>query len=193
MNDFNLDKLLEIKKHQQGEFKQSTAEFTADFFKQIQAQKPQKRRLHITILRWAAVAVITLTAVGALYCGLYTPPNIPETPFYKLEEALHLFGGDAAVMFCGNELLTGERSESSTPNNLIALQIPYNEQKIDLFLASADNDTVVLNSPQANGIIVTSRSDSKTLVVDIELTLNNQNIRTAIPVVLKGNYYYSTI
>ncbi len=185
MNDKKLDELLALKKSVSGDFSKSTAEFSRDFFAQIEKQS----RKRFNYLAWAAGFIILL-GVTAFMLSLLKKPDVPYNPCAKLAETVRLFGREVAVIFLGNELVTGERDSSSLPKNFIDIDLATNGGELNLALACADNDSIMFDSPQYSGSIIASRCDDRTLVLDVDLTFNGKHLRTAIPVIQSNNNCY---
>jgi hypothetical protein len=82
-----------------------------------------------------------------------------------------------------NDLVIGERFSGDAPSNLLRLKLAGD---VDFQLACADNDSISVNTPRVSGNVIVSRSDSTTLVLDVDLKIKDRRICTQIPVVLNS-------
>ena len=180
MNDDRLEKLLNEKKAQTLSFEKGVDEFTAAFF--AKAETRSAKRPH-----WLRNAVFFAAAASLLIAAIITLKPAPAVAFTELDplsESLRLFGRDeVAVLFVDNDLILGERFSDAPPSNLLQLKIDGN---VNLKLACSDNDSISVNSPGVSGNVIVSRSDSTTLVLDVDLKLQNRRICTQIPVALNS-------
>ena len=180
MNNDSLEKLLEEKKAQTLSFEKSVETFTADFFAKTESRTPQ--RAH-----WFRAAALVAAAAGLVLWALLAMRPAPAASVAELDplaESLRLFGNDdVAVLFVDNDLVIGERLADSVPSNLLQLKLAGD---VSLKLACSDNDSISVNSPGVSGNVVVSKSDSTTLVLDVDLKIKNRRICTQIPVVLNS-------
>lgn len=197
----DIDKLLADKKNQKGNFSKSVDEFSKEFFAKIENTPPNRAKgllknkgSFFTVTKYFALAASILiflgiaTFFGAKYTSNYDKAGIKQ--YNKLIESVRLFGDDVAVLFIGNELVTGSRESNTIPNNFIELDMTTWGEKFKLSLACSDEDSIIVDSLFCTGTIVTSKSDNKTLLLDIELNHDGKSIRTIIPVAVsqKNNY-----
>lgn len=197
MNDVHLDELLERKKNVSMKFDQCEEDFIEEFFTRT-AQAPVH---HFPVWRIAAGFLLLLSIAAGLYslfpanhCGTAAGAKLGSAEnnaqVGKLEEAVRIFGGDAALIFFGDELITGKRESKVIPDNRIDLQLHAGNRIIDLSLACPDSDTFYLDADGISGNVVVSRSDNSTLVLDIDLTINGTALRTVVPVSrISGKHY----
>lgn len=187
MNDQKLNELLEVKKSAAGKFSTSDTAFAEKILAEIE-RTPVRR---VPVLRLAAGLLI---AAGVAVFFAWTAGKQEKTadsPFYKVREAARLFGGDAAVLFFGDELVTGERESADTPVNFVDVKLCGGTKPLELTLACSDSDSIYLDAENISGNLVISRCDAVTLVLDVELKINGREIRTIIPVVRRGKNRYS--
>ncbi len=186
MNEKQLDELLKRKKSATVNFPKNEAEFAGDFFAKIE----KRRMIRFRFLSYAAGLLIILGL--AVFFAKSEISIQPDDTFVKVSETVRLFGGDAAVLFFGNELVTGERESAEVQSNLVDVKFQTGARKIDLELACSDSDSIYLDSNGVSGNVVVSRCDPSTLVIDIDLKINGRRIRTVIPVKRRsGNRYMS--
>ena len=171
MNEEQLDKLLKSKELQSFSFGKDKEEFLSDFLTETR----KTSALRQNILRIAALFAIA-AGIAIFAADFFKTPKEFNHPIY---ESLRLFGNDSAVMFIGNELVTGERITDETPSNIIGATL---EDNIELKLACADNDSILVNMPGVSGNVIVSRCDARTLVLDIDLLIDGKRISTQIPV-----------
>ncbi len=184
MTEQQLHELLKRKSDVTVTFSKSEAEFTKEFFAKI--KPPVRRRFSPGTL--AAAASLLLAVAGMiLWQRSENQPSAPpqtahSTVYQRLNESLRLFGSDAAVLFFGDELVTGDRESDEAPVNLIELVVKSGARKINLALACSDSDSIYIDTPEVSGNVIISRSDASTLVVDLELMVKGRKIHTIIPV-----------
>ena len=186
-----LDRLLALKKNVRTNFVNDADRFIADFWQRADAETPA---IPLFRRKWLTAAALFALFAGAALLLLLpgTDRQTPEDQFLELNETVRLFGGDAGVVFLGGELVTGERSGRTAPENLISATIESNGKSCELLIASADNDAVTLDSNFASGEIVVSRCDRDTIVLDIDVKLADDTaIRTIVPVYSRGGRHYS--
>ena len=180
MNNDPLEKLLNEKKAQTLSFEKSVEEFTADFF----AEAATRTRQRASYFRAAALFA---AAAGLLIAALLTWKPTPAATVAEVDpmaESLRLFGNDdVAVLFVDNDLVIGERFSGDAPSNLLRLKLAGD---VDFQLACADHDSISVNTPRVSGNVIVSRSDSTTLVLDVDLKIKDRRICTQIPVVLNS-------
>ena len=180
MNDDRLEKLLNEKKAQTLSFEKSVDEFTAAFF--AKAETRSAKRPH-----WLRNAAIFAAAASLLIAAIITLKPAPAVAFTELDplsESLRLFGSyEVAVLFVDNDLVIGERFSGDAPSNLLRLKLAGD---VDFQLACADHDSISVNTPRVSGNVIVSRSDSTTLVLDVDLKIKDRRICTQIPVVLNS-------
>ena len=180
MNNDRLEQLLEEKKAQTLPFEKSAEAFAADFFAKAETRRPRRAR-------WFRAAALVAAAAGLVIWALLAlkpAPAASDTEHDLLTESLRLFGSDeVAVLFVDNDLVIGERLSDTAPENLLQVKIAGN---VDLKLACSDHDSISVNSPDVSGNVIVSRSDSNTLVLDVDLKLQNRRICTQIPVILNS-------
>ncbi|MDD4818518.1 MAG: hypothetical protein PHI85_11190 [Victivallaceae bacterium] len=188
MNDKELNTLLARRTARQPVFSGDEEKFLANFWTEAE----RVRRFHrITVHRLYAAAALLLAACGVAI-ALYPSSEPPDDAFRQLSETVRIFGGDVGVVFLGGELATGERLRHDQPENLIRLELRKNGVPCELLIASADNDTVILDSPFTKGEIVVSRCDRDTIVLDIDIRFDDRTeIRTAVPVYSIGGDRYT--
>ncbi len=211
MNEKRLDELLKKKSGKTPAFTKTEAGFTADFFSKIEQQEQveQSRIIRFSwILRVAAVAVILLLAGAVLYLQtgggqdkfaipqVYSAAVSPQSgqrqsdSYAVIQNTLAVFGNETAVVYINDELMTGDRERGQAENLVVVNLVAENGKILNLQLACADQDMIRLNSPQITGEIITSRCDSKTLVLDIDLNLNGKRLRLNVPAIRRnGNRY----
>jgi len=195
MNDDRLEELLNEKRNSRPVFVKTGEEFADEFFRKVHSLPAGRRRFRWVL--WAAAGL--LLAAGVVLPRMMQPdtaPGICRTAgqYDRLREAVHLFGSRAAVFFFGDELVTGERDEDEAgPVNFVEIDLVGRGGKLRLSLACTDDDSIRLDSDTATGTVVVSRSDSGTLVVDLEIDYEGRPIRTAVPVRKRGGKaYYGT-
>ena len=184
MNERQLDELLEQKKNSAVEFNRSTAEFSRDFFEKVD-NRPFPP-FHIR--RYAAGILLPAVAVLAIFMTLKRDDRsdkigFPPDPFVKVNEAARLFGNDSAVVFFGDELVTGSRESSMKMTNYVNVTLQAGKKNLQLSLLCSDNDSIYLDGPDFSGNVIISRSDDSTLVLDMELTVRGEKTHTIIPAV----------
>ncbi|MDD3155419.1 MAG: hypothetical protein PHS41_11180 [Victivallaceae bacterium] len=183
MNEKQLDELLQQKKSFAKKFEQSETEFIDSFFAKID-RKPTRT---LYLLRYAAGFLLAAGLTVLFAWPKNQPQKKVEAPsFQTVSEAVRLFGSDTAVMFFGNELVTGDRESSEKMANYVNIQLPSGTEKIEILLACADNDSIYLDGAKISGNVIISRSDASTLVLDMELTVDGKSIHAVIPVVRQG-------
>ena len=188
MNETKLDELLERKKNIPVKFDRSKTEFADDFFAKVN----RRRAGGLHLLRYAAgFLLFAAAAVFAVRPGSRPYKPAAESPFVKIDEAVRVFGDNTAVLFFGDELVTGTRESSARMKNYVDVRIQSGGEKIDLSLVCADNDSIYLNGTDFSGDVIISRSDGSTLVLDVDLTIQGTKTRAVIPVVRRGNRHYS--
>ena len=180
MNDDRLEKLLNEKKAQTLAFDKSAEEFAADFFAKAETRAPERPlRLRKAAIFAAAASLLIMALIT-----LKPAPAASAAELDPLAESLRLFGsGDVAVLFVDNDLVIGERVSGNAPSNLLQVKIAGN---VDLKLACSDHDSISVNSPDVSGNVIVSRSDSSTLVLDVDLQIRDRRICTQIPVILNS-------
>ncbi len=190
MNDRQLDKLLELRKKTVLRFSKDEKKFAEEFFAKIDPPAPHR----FPFLRCAAILLILIGVAAAFCLPLLRQPHLNWNKYNKISEAVRLFGGDAAVIFFDNELITGEREAAGVPSNLVTISLWTGTQKLDLSLACSDNDSIYLDDGIYSGDVVVSRPDATTLVLDLELKIDGKMVRTVIPAVRRvGNRYEADI
>ncbi len=188
MNEKQLDELLERKKSVSVNFPKNEAEFCNEFLARL--NRPPVRSFHVW--RYAAGFLIALGIASFFVWPTAKPKQtLVENLFVKVRETVRLFGSDAAVLFFGNELVTGERESTATPTNFVNVKLQAGSKKIDLALACSDSDSIYLDKAEVSGNVVISRCDAYTLVLDVELTVNNRRVRMVIPVIRRSANRYT--
>ena len=197
MNDQHLDELLKRKKAASMKFDKGEKEFIGDFLART-AQVP----IHHFPVRRIAAGFLLSGIAAALFFVFQTQhdPRIAgdgvrdadNAAAGKLEESVRFFGGDAALVFFGDELITGERESTAVPGNLVNVRLHAGNRTIDLSLACSDNDTFYLDSDGVSGNMIVSRCDASALILDVDLKIDGQTVRTAIPLSRSaGKHCYS--
>ena len=188
MDEKQLDELLERKKSMFVKFERDEADFSSEFFSNINSHPP----LVLHFWRYAAgfllVAGLTLFFMQTNHSSHRTSA---ESSFVKVNEAARVFGGDTAVLFFRDELVTGRRDSAAKMGNYVDVQISSGNSKIELSLVCADNDSIYLEGPVYSGNVIISRSDDSTLVLDMDLSIQGTKTRAVIPVVCRKNGHYS--
>ena len=191
MNERQLDELLEQKKNSSIEFNRSEAEFTKDFLEKVE-NRPFPA---FHIWRYAAGILLPTAAVFAIFITLWRddPPEKADSvsdPFVNINEAVRLFGNDSAVVFFGDELVTGSRESSMKMENYVNVLLQAGKDNLQLSLICSDNDSIYLDGPDVFGNVVISRSDDSTLVLDMELTIKGKKTHAIIPAVRHATNRY---
>lgn len=189
MKDDILDRLLDEKRAVPAVFKTTEAEFTEQFFAKIKTEEKPRFSLH-SVIPWIAAAAVVFVVFGsALTLFLIREPVAARSQDRLLTETLRIFGDETAVVYLNDELITGERDPESRAQNQIKLFLTGSDGKqIRLQLAASDHDTIAIGA----GSIVVSRCDAETLVLDLDLRLDNgQVIRSAVPVTDHGDNRYN--
>ena len=190
MNETKLDELLELKKNIPVKFDRSKTEFADDFFAKVN----RRRAGGLHLLRYAAgFLLFAAAAVFAVRPGNRPHKPAAESSFVKIDEAVRAFGNNTAVLFFGDELVTGTRESSARMKNYVDVRILSGGEKIDLTLVCSDNDSIYLNGTVFSGDVIISRSDGSTLVLDMNLSINGEKTRAVIPVVRRREGLYTGV
>ncbi len=177
MNDHELDRLLRLKSEvTPPSFPRSAEAFKQNFFAAAPRETPTEWWKYMS--RAAALLIVA----GLLFLAMQrNPATLPEQD--KLAEAQRLFGDAAAAVFCGDELVTGDRLGNGGREKRFELKLRSADGGAPLVLtfAGREGESIVLDSPFLSGVILLSRSDAATLVVELELEYRGQTIRGILP------------
>lgn len=196
MNDNRLEALLEEKRNSRPVFAKTGEEFADEFFRKVHSLPEKRRFRRISWMAWAA-GLFLVCGLTALLVSPHTETNrcgSVADRYGRLKESVRLFGNRATVFFFGDELVTGERDAESDPKNLVNIDLTGEDgNTLRLSLACSDDDSIRLDSDTATGMVVVSRCDAGTLVIDLEIDYEGRAIHTAIPVrKCNGKAYYGT-
>lgn len=184
ISEQKLEQLLSDKRAQSFEFDQNPAPgLQAGIISSIRAER---RTRNWRMLSLAASIMLLLGTWGWWYAQSQIRPVAAETVAAgcdRLEEALKLFGKNVGLVFFDDNLITGERLSRERPLNRLTFDWHDRNGKIrTLSVLGADSDSIMLDNPELSGVIIFSRSDDNTLVVDLDLVSagGSQKIRDII-------------
>lgn len=146
----------------------------------------ERRARNWRMLSLAASIMLLIGAWGWWYAQNEIHPVAKETVVGgcdRLEEALKLFGKNVGLVFFDDDLITGERLSEERPVNRLTFDWYDRSGKLrTLSVLGADSDSIMLDNPELSGVILFSRSDDNTLVVELDLVSagSNQKIRDII-------------
>lgn len=183
ISEQKLEQLLSAKRAQSFEFDQNPP---AGLQTRIVRGIRSEHRSHVWRVLALAASVILLIG-GWWYTQSQGSPVAAQTVATgcdRLEEALKLFGQNVGLVFFDDDLITGERLSQERPVNRLTFDwCDRRTGKIQtLSVLGADSDSILLDTPELSGVILFSRSDDNTLVVELDLVGadSSQKIRDII-------------
>lgn len=184
ISEQKLEQLLSAKRAQSFEFDQNPPSgLQARIVEDIRSG----RRGHVWRMLSLAASILLLIGVGGWwYAQRQIHPGAAQTAIAgcdRLEEAVRLFGQNVGLVFFDDDLITGERLSRERPVNRLTFDWHDRTGKVrTLSVLGADSDSIMLDNPELSGVILFSRSDDNTLVVELDLVGadSSQKIRDII-------------